>query len=491
MNKVTVFLPAREKGKIQPILDSLEFARVEWNVVLLCKDGNKHTGSDFKHIALSNFTSGDAVKKIADASEGDFTLWFTGQNEIEFGLHSAKRLIRVAEDTEAGLIYSDYRELKEEKLILHPTIDYLPGSVRDDFDFGQMLFLRTDLFKSAAGNLDRNLNFAGFYQLRLKISEKSLPLRIPEYLYTVRENDLRSSGEKQFDYVDPRNREDQIEMEAVLTEHLKNIGAFLKPEYKNPDLESGSFEFEASVIIPVKNREKTIKGAVESALGQKTDFPFNVIVVDNHSTDETTNILKETAAADPRLFHLIPRRTDLLIGGCWNEAVHNEKCGRFTVQLDSDDLYKDENTLQKIVDKFREENCGMVIGSYSLTDFDLNEIPPGIIDHREWTPENGMNNALRINGLGAPRAFFTPLLRNIGIPNVSYGEDYYLGLAFSRNFRIGRIFESVYLCRRWTGNSDSSLDIAKLNENNHYKDKLRTFEISARQWKNSATRAGS
>jgi glycosyltransferase involved in cell wall biosynthesis len=310
-------------------------------------------------------------------------------------------------------------------------------------------------------------------------------MRIPEYLYSFTENDFRSSGQKQFDYVNPRNRDLQVEMERVLTGHLKKNGAFLKPDFAEIDLFKEEFKTEASVIIPVKNRIKTIGDAVNSALSQKTDFRFNVIVVDNFSDDGTTELLRTLSAVNKNLVHLVPARGDLLIGGCWNLAVHNELCGRFAVQLDSDDIYKDQNTLQTIVDAFREEKCGMVIGAYILTDFSLNEIEPGLVDHREWTPDNGPNNALRINGLGAPRAFFTPLLRKLGVPNVSYGEDYYLGLRISREFKIGRIYKPVYLCRRWEENTDSSLDIVKLNNHNLYKDRLRTFEILSRKKMNS------
>jgi glycosyltransferase involved in cell wall biosynthesis len=241
---------------------------------------------------------------------------------------------------------------------------------------------------------------------------------------------------------------------------------------------------EVSVIIPVKNRVKTLTDAIKSVLKQITDFSFNLIIVDNYSDDGTAEIIKSFAEKDKRIHHIIPERKDLGIGGCWNEAVHNPKCGKFSVQLDSDDMYKDENTLQLIIDKFREEKVPMVIGSYVITDFNLEEIPPGIIDHREWTPDNGRNNALRINGLGAPRAFYTPVIRKIKIPNVSYGEDYAVGLAISRYYQIGRIFEPIYFCRRWEDNTDAQIDITKLNANNLYKDRLRTFEIFARQRKN-------
>ena len=394
------------------------------------------------------------------------------------------RLIDSAGYENIALVYSDYLEMKENDTFKHPLVDYQTGSIRDDFDFGGMVLIKTGALKEAVSQ-NSNYKYAGFYDLRLKISEKYSIKRIPEFLYTIRETDLRKSGEKQFDYVDPQNRDRQIEMEFAATEHLKNIGAFLSPNFREIEIERHKFNIEASVVIPVKNRVKTIGDAVNSALNQKTDFNFNVIVVDNYSSDGTTELLGDICERDARLIHIVPQRKDLLIGGCWNEAVHNPKCGKFAVQLDSDDIYKDENTLHRIVDVFKRERCGMVIGSYILTDFELNEIPPGIVDHKEWTPENGPNNAMRVNGLGAPRAFFTPLLRDIVIPNVSYGEDYFLGITISRDYKIGRIFEPVYICRRWEGNSDSALSIEKVNANNIYKDKLRTEEIKARQIKNT------
>jgi hypothetical protein len=395
---------------------------------------------------------------------------------------SVLRFLAAAQDTGAGLVYSDYYEATGENVTGHPATDYQQGSLRDDFDFGKIMLLNSGAVRSAAKELTDEM-FAGFYRLRLETSLSHPIVRIPEFLYTAGEADLRKSGEKQFDYVKPGNREVQIEMERVVTGHLLKTGGYLKPDFPETDFK-GEFTAEASVIIPVKDRAKTIKDAVDSALKQMTGFPFNVIVVDNHSTDGTTEILESYALLYPNLIHIIPGTTDLNIGGCWNLAIENEKCGRFVVQLDSDDLYKDENTLQKIVDKFYKEKCAIVIGSYNMTDFDLNEIPPGLIDHREWTDENGRNNALRINGLGAPRAYFTPVIREVKFPNVSYGEDYSAVLAIIRNFKVGRIYEPVYICRRWEGNSDSSLHIDKLNRNNYYKDWIRTKELKARIKKN-------
>jgi glycosyltransferase involved in cell wall biosynthesis len=327
--------------------------------------------------------------------------------------------------------------------------------------------------------------FAGLYDLRLKISQSSELFHVPEYLYTVEKKEIIGTEDKHFSYVDPKNREVQIEMEAACTDHLKAIGAYLKPEQRKIDFDDKDFEFEASVIIPVRNRVKTIGDAIKSVLSQKTNFKFNLIIVDNHSTDGTTDVVSKHAKEDSRIIHIIPDRKDLGIGGCWNEAVHHPKCGKFACQLDSDDIYKDDYTLKTIVDTFYKEKCAMVIGSYQITDFNLNELPPGLIDHREWTDENGANNALRINGLGAPRAFYTPVLREIKIPNVSYGEDYAVGLAISREYKIGRIYHSLYLCRRWEGNTDAKLDLPRINANNFYKDRLRTIELLARKKKNS------
>ena len=304
-------------------------------------------------------------------------------------------------------------------------------------------------------------------------------VHINEYLYTEVETDIRKSGEKQFDYVDPRNRSRQIEMEQACTEHLKEIGGYLAPSFAPIDFEQEVFEYEASVIIPVRNRIRTIRDAIRSVLMQQCDFKFNLIVIDNHSTDGTTEAIDEFKA-DERLVHIIPERNDLGIGGCWNMGVHHPKCGKFAVQLDSDDVYKDEHTLSIMVRAFYEQQCGMVVGTYMMTDFEMKMLPPGIIDHREWTPDNGRNNALRINGLGAPRAFYTPLLRQMKVPNTSYGEDYALGLRFSRHYQIGRVYDVVYLCRRWEGNSDAALDIVKTNANNLYKDRIRTWELEAR-----------
>ncbi len=445
-------------------------------------DKNKIEGSN--SIIAKEIFSSEAIRSIASQIESKFVLFITKDTQIDFGAYSIERFINVAKNTGAGIVYSDYYEIKENKINKHPVIEYQLGSLRDDFNFGPVVLIKTEALKKAVTAFTADFKFAGFYDLRLKISQDYPILRIPEFLYTTIESDNRKSGEKQFDYVDPKNREVQIEMEQAVTEHLKNINAFIGSDFKPIDINNNDFEFEASVIIPVRDRAKTIGDAIDSVLKQNTNFKFNLIIVDNHSTDGTTEVIKNAADKDERVVHIIPERTDLQIGGCWNEGIMNEKCGRFSIQLDSDDIYANENTIQKIVDIFNKEKCAMVIGSYKLTDFELNEIPPGLIDHKEWTPDNGKNNALRINGLGAPRAFYTPVLREIKIPNVSYGEDYAVGLEISRNYQIGRIYEPIYLCRRWDGNSDAALDIEKVNANNFYKDKVRTIEVLARQRKN-------
>ena len=389
------------------------------------------------------------------------------------------------------MVYADhYKTIKGERTP-HPVIDYQLGSVRDDFDFGSLLMFRTDYLKRAINEIESEKEYqhSALYALRLALSRYGELTHIREFLYTETEIDLRKSGEKQFDYVDPRNRQVQIEREEVFTRHLKKIGAYLKPGMMTVDLKEGEFSHEASIIIPVRNRARTINDAIRSVLEQETSFPFNLIIIDNHSTDGTSEII-EQYKNDNRVIHLIPERTDLGIGGCWNLGINHPQCGRFAIQLDSDDLYSTPHTVQTIVDKFYKEQCAMVIGSYRMTDFTLQTLPPGVIDHKEWTDENGHNNALRINGLGAPRAFFTPLLRKIRVPNTSYGEDYALGLAFSRQYRIGRIYDVLYLCRRWEGNSDAALSIEKINQNNYYKDSLRTLEIKLRQAMNKKRQAG-
>lgn len=477
MKKISAFIPIDNNSKAEYFNKQFNDHPLIESVYFLAVNPISSTPNLIPVNSINNFNT---LKIIAERLETDYLLLINRAIEIDFGIHSIERMLSVARDTRAGIIYSDYYEIAG-TLKPHPLIDYQTGSIRDDFDFGPVMLIDSNEFKNGVNEIPFELEFSALYSIRLSVSRRKRVFRIPEYLYSAQVFDPRKSGEKQFDYVDPRNRKMQIEMEDVATDHLKKIGAYIEPKKREIDFGSHEFQNEASVIIPVKNREKTIADAVSSALKQKTDFPFNVIVIDNHSTDKTTEILTNFALKDNRLIHRIPGREDLLIGGCWNYGVNQPECGRFSVQLDSDDLYKDEFTLQKVFDTFRRENCAMVIGSYILSDFELNPIPPGLIDHKEWSDDNGTNNALRINGLGAPRAFYTPLLRELKIPNVSYGEDYYLGITISRSYKIGRIYEPIYICRRWEGNTDAELDINRLNRNNFYKDRLRTIEIETRK----------
>jgi len=428
--------------------------------------------------------SSEAIRKVVEETSTTYLLLINTNNYVELTNVAVNNFMSESDKSKAGWIYSDYYEKGKDKLVLHPLIDYQAGSVRDDFDFGNCFMIRTDVAKECLPDLysaKSSLSYSGLYDLRLAISRHSDVIRISNALYSVHIFDETSAANKMFEYVNPKNREVQIEMEKVFTYHLKEIGAYVDPKIKKSVSFEDKFNCEASIVIPVKNRVNTIGDAIKSALKQETNFNFNILVVDNHSDDGTTELIRNKWSEDKRVIHIIPERTDLGIGGCWNEAIFHPECGKFSVQLDSDDLYSNENTLQKIVDKFYEEKCAMVIGSYKLTNFNLNDIPPGIIDHREWTDENGHNNALRINGLGAPRAFYTPIISGIKFPNVSYGEDYAIGLAISRQYKVGRIYEPVYLCRRWEGNTDASLSIEKQNSNNFYKDTLRTKEITLRQ----------
>ena len=429
-----------------------------------------------------SFGSTASLKQIAASTLTPYLLLYTKPQTLQLGEMALERMTDYLSAPGCGMVYADHYQYINGERQPHPVADYQPGSVRDDFDFGSVLLFKSDCFRKALARIaqEPDYQYSALYALRLALSEKTELTHIHEYLYTETEEDTRLSGEKQFDYVDPRNRQVQIERETVFTHYLKRTGAYLPPVERTVDLSEGKFEYEASVIIPVRNRVRTIEDAIRSVLAQETRFPFNLIIIDNHSTDGTGEVI-ERYKEDKRVIHLIPERTDLGIGGCWNYGVHHPLCGRFAVQLDSDDLYSSPDTLQRIVDKFYEEQCAMVIGTYRMTDFDLQTLPPGIIDHKEWTRENGHNNALRINGLGAPRAFFTPVLRQIRVPNTSYGEDYALGLAFSRQYRIGRIYDVLYLCRRWEGNSDAALSIEKTNRNNTYKDSLRTLELKHRR----------
>jgi len=480
-NKIDVFLPFNGFEHTKKSVAELAKDELVNNIFLITTDSKLYGIDNCTTLVSDSFISSETINLIAQNSQSEFTLILTKDDFLEMGQHALLRFCNVAKNTAAGLVYSNYYEVKGEKRSSIPVIDYQFGSLRDDFNFGHLLFYKTDALKDAVSKSSENYKFAGFYNLRLKISQNNELVRIPEFLYKTIELEPIDSSSQHFAYVDPKNRNVQIEMEKAVTEHLKDIDAYLPPNFKEVEFGNYSFKTAASVVIPVFNRANTIGDAVESVIKQKADFDYNLIVVDNHSTDGTTEKLKEFAEKYPNVIHIIPERTDLGIGGCWNVAIDDERCGEFAIQLDSDDIYADETTVQTIVNKFKEEKCAMVIGSYQITNFDLQEIPPGLIDHKEWTPENGRNNALRINGLGAPRAFYTPVLREIKVPNVSYGEDYAVGLEISRNYQIGRVYHSVYMCRRWDGNSDALLDVEKANAHNVYKDRVRTFELIARK----------
>ena len=492
--KIDLFLPCEDLDVAQEALLELHDNKTVQHINLLVSAdfaASHQVPDGCTFIVVDRLESSNTVSSIAENTDADYVIICTKATPIRWGLYALERFLRTADDTGAVMVYSDHYSVQEGKLEKHPVIDYQAGSLRDDFDFGSLWLVKAQNLLDYAAQQDRQeYQFAGLYDLRLYLSRVGEIFHINEFLYTEDELDTRKSGEKQFDYVNPRNREVQIEMEKACTHHLEKVGALVDTNYyRQPDFDEQEFEYEASVIIPVFNREKTIADAVKSALSQKTSFKFNVIVVNNHSTDRTGEILSEIAhemeerndKQAGRLVQIVPDRNDLGIGGCWNMAINSDHCGKFAVQLDSDDLYSSPKTLQKIVDAFHKQKAAMMIGSYRMCDFDLNTLPPGLIDHKEWTEDNGCNNALRINGLGAPRAFFTPLVRQIQFPNTSYGEDYALGLVFSRRYRIGRIYDELYLCRRWGGNSDAALSIDKVNTNNLYKDRLRTMELKARQ----------
>lgn len=476
---INCFIPFTEATQAIQTIEGLKNLSNIKRLILLATDKNVAPLEGCDIMYIDQLFSSATLKEIAGHSDADYTLFYTKHTTLNMGLFALDRMISIAQDSSAGMVYADHYQIANSKKSLAPVIDYQQGSLRDDFNFGSVLLFNAEALKESATRLKASYQFAGWYDLRLKLSQHYPLVHINEYLYTEIENDTRQSGEKIFDYVDPKNRAVQIEMEQACTEHLKEIGAYLKPQFEPISFDAETFEYEASVIIPVRNRIRTIRDAIRSVLVQKTNFKFNLIVIDNHSTDGTTEAIKEFSD-DSRLIHLIPEREDLGIGGCWNLGVHHEKCGKFAVQLDSDDVYSTEETLQTMVNAFYEQNCAMVVGTYMMTDFNMNMIAPGIIDHKEWTPENGRNNALRINGLGAPRAFYTPVLREVNVPNTSYGEDYALGLRFSRQYQIGRVYDVVYNCRRWDDNSDASLDIVKMNGHNLYKDRIRTWELQAR-----------
>jgi len=480
-NKIDCFIPYENEQSVRKTIASLKQSQAIGQIYLLSTTQSGKGPNGYPVLTIDHYNSTDTFTLIAQKANAPYIMLYTQISPLDMGYKGLERMCSYFTDT-TGMVYADYYEHKNGEVLKHPVNDYQSGSVRDDFDFGSVLVFATNYFKTAVYQLkkEKPYQYAALYATRLYLASRGEITHIREYLYTEIEEDLRQSGEKQFDYVNPRNRNVQAEMENAFTKYLKDIHAFLPKRSQKVDFKHVPFDIEASVIIPVKNRVRTIKDAIDSVLSQKTQFPFNLIVVDNHSTDGTTEAI-QSYQSNEKIIHLQPERNDLGIGGCWDLAINHPQCGRFAIQLDSDDIYSGPQTLQKIVDGFYKQGCAMLIGSYRITDFQLNTLPPGLIDHKEWTDTNGHNNALRINGLGAPRAFYTPILREIGIPNVSYGEDYALGLAFSRNYKIGRIYEELYLCRRWEGNSDASLSIERINQNNAYKDSLRTREIQIRQ----------
>lgn len=451
------------------------------DIIFLSPNENKKEHPEKDTLYIDSLFSTKTAKLICENAKTDYILLITKEVFLKFYPDALERMFSVINDTNAGIVYADYHETKAGETKNHPLIDYQFGSIRDDFNFGPVVIIKKEALQKSLESESDSLFYGGLYNIRLRISEDYNITRVPEYLYESVENETIDPAVKHFEYVDPKNRDAQIEMEIAATNHLKRIGAYLAPEFEDLDYEIEYFENEISVIIPVKNRATTICDAVESVLKQKADFKYNVIIVDNKSTDGTTELIKKYSAQDKRIAHIIPDVDYLGIGGCWNMGIEHEQCGRYCIQLDSDDVYYDENVLQKVVSLFHKGRYGMIIGSYKVTDFKLNDQPPGLITHKEWTPDNGRNNALRINGLGAPRAFYTPLIRKIKFPNVSYGEDYAAGLAISRKYQIGRIYDPIYICRRWEGNSDAVLSVEKQNSFNWYKDRLRTNEILARQ----------
>jgi hypothetical protein len=490
MSSISVFVPYSDhpafQTSIQPFIDS---SLVQ--TIFVVHGGNYAGGIPNSESVVAKTSRGaEALNQLVQKNTNDYVLFLTSPEQIELGPNTLQRMMEVAEDTGAGMVYADYWEVKNGTRSDHPVNDYLFGSIRDNFDFGSMILYSTAALNFAMRKYGPvpSCEHAGFYDIRLKVSIDHELFHLQEFLYAKVETDLRKTGEKLFDYVDPRNVAYQKEMEAVATQHLKNIGAYLVPKFEKIPEDSTAYPVEASVFIPVRNRVNTISDAVKSVLSQKTNFSFNILVVDNYSTDGTAAVLADLTAANPQVKHIIPARTDLGIGGCWNEGLFSSHCGRFIVQLDSDDIYSGTDTLQRIVNAFRAGEYGSVIGSYTLVNMKLEELPPGLIDHKEWTPENGRNNALRINGLGAPRAFRTGILRQSGFPNTSYGEDYAAVLRMSRKFQIGRVYENVYLCRRWEGNTDAALSLPAANRHDYYKDKIRTIEIMARQKMNRDTK---
>lgn len=479
MKKINCFIPYENAAQVEQTIANFKKSSLI-NDIYLITPHEQPAIDGCKVIVAKSLKSTDAMRKIAEKANTEYTLIYIKDTTLQWVNFAIERITAIADDTSAAMTYADHFKVADGKRTEAPVIDYQFGSLRDDFDFGSVLLYRSSALKEAVARMTTDYEFAALYDLRLKVSQKGDLVHVNEYLYYEVEHDTRKSGEKIFDYVDPKNRAVQIEMEQACTQHLKDIGGYLEPNFKPIEFSDNDFEYEASVIIPCKNRVKTIENAIVSALNQKTKAPYNVIVVDDNSDDGTVDIIKKYTD-NPKLIYIAQDTSYHAIGGNWNAAIHHPKCGKFAIQLDSDDMYSDENTVQKFIDAFYEQNCAMVVGTYMMTNFEMEMIPPGIIDHREWTPDNGRNNALRINGLGAPRGFYTPMLREINFPTTKYGEDYAVGLRVSREYQIGRIYDVIYYCRRWEDNSDASLDIVKMNGHNTYKDRLRTWELQARK----------
>jgi hypothetical protein len=490
MSTFSLVLPYVQHEQFETIVQPFQRSSLVSKIIVVHRGEYAADIAQCEGLVASSLTEGRVLNEVVARATGEHLFVVTSHHALTIDERAIARFAEASHQSNVGLCYADYYNVDAGRRTEHPTLDYQLGSVREGFNFGALLVFSLQAIRSAMQRYGpiSEVTAAGLYDLRLKVSLDHRIVRIPEFLYTVAREDRRNTGEKQFDYVDPSNRAAQREMEAVFTSYLKQLGAYLPPKFKSLSPLSGHFPVEMSVVIPVRNRARTIRDAVESVLAQSVKASFNVLIVDNHSTDGTSAIVEELAHASSAVRHIVPQRGDLGIGGCWNEAIRSEHCGRYAVQLDSDDLYDSPTTLQAILDTFRSGPYAMVVGSYRLVDMGLQEIPPGVVDHREWTPDNGRNNALRINGLGAPRAFQTSLLREMPFPNVSYGEDYAVALRISREYQIGRLYDPIYLCRRWEGNTDAALSIEQANQNDFYKDQLRTHEIQARQQMNRSVR---
>jgi hypothetical protein len=490
MRSLTVAVAYDRRPSFAGLVDSLKKCPAVGRVIVVGREKTAPMPEGCEFVVAENMVGQDGLQRVMDLAVSDYLLFVLDGN-VEIEMHSLERMANAAEERKAGLTYSDFYCVDDRQRSRYTLNDYQIGSVRDDFNFGPLMLFSAHALRQAREkhNFIPKTKFAGLYDLRLKVSIDHAVLHVPEPLYCVPGREETFGGQRLFGYVEPGNADVQKEMETVFTDYLKRIDAYVPPSrlrpYRQPEV---SFPVEASVVIPVKNREGTVGEAVRSALDQSTDFPFNVIVVDNHSTDGTAQILSELSVVHPRLVHIVPERTDLAIGGCWNLGLDSTACGRYAVQLDSDDLYRDNHVLQRIIDTFRIEGCAMVVGAYTVVDSGLREIPPGLVAHREWTDANGHNNALRVNGLGAPRAFSTALMRTLRFPNVSYGEDYAAALRVCGEYRVSRIYESLYLCRRWSGNTDAKLSLEEANRNDAYKDLVRSNEIERRRKRNKHDR---